>query len=92
MLPATIKIPSFGVLWLGSAGFATIRQSFLFYYKFIGVSWKNARGGSGTVVGTTDWSSLDLPIAIGDNGIDLTAEDTAENLAMRFVMVFRSTF
>ena len=44
------------------------------------VTWSNDRGGSGTCTGTTEWSASDVPLAIGQNVIKVTARDAAGNV------------
>ena len=43
------------------------------------VTWVNDRGGSGTCVGTANWSTSDVTLALGTNQISILALDTAGN-------------
>lgn len=43
------------------------------------VTWSNSRGGSGTAVGTTNWSISDIPLSEGQNVITITATDQYGN-------------
>lgn len=45
-----------------------------------GVTWVNARGGSGTATGTTSWSIPTVTLLAGSNVITVTASDAAGNL------------
>lgn len=45
----------------------------------ISVKWSNSRGGSGSCIGTTDWSYNDIPLKIGANVITVTAIDSFGN-------------
>jgi hypothetical protein len=55
------------------------------------VTWTNARGGSGTASGTTNWSAT-VPLLSGDNVITVTAVATGGGTISRTVSVnFRPT-
>ena len=43
------------------------------------VTWSNDRGGSGTAVGTINWSVSGIVLQSGDNVITVTARDAANN-------------
>jgi hypothetical protein len=43
------------------------------------VSWRNDRGGTGTAIGTTNWSIASVPLQRGSNVITVTARDAAGN-------------
>lgn len=43
------------------------------------VTWTNDRGGSGTCVGTTNWSASGITLGMGVNVITVTASDAAGN-------------
>jgi|GEM_PF-2439780 len=43
------------------------------------VTWTNDRGGSGTAVGTSDWTVAGIALQEGDNIITVTASDAAGN-------------
>ena len=45
------------------------------------VAWSSNRGGSGTAVGTTNWSVSTIPLAVGENVITVTATDRTGNTA-----------
>ncbi len=51
-----------------------------------GVSWTNARGGSGTATGTTAWSAA-VPLVGGSNGLAFTARDAAGRTTTRTLTV-----
>jgi hypothetical protein len=43
------------------------------------VAWKNSRGGSGVLVGTTQWQADSIRLSYGTNIITITATDAAGN-------------
>lgn len=43
------------------------------------VSWTNDTGGEGTASGTDNWQANDIPLALGNNKITITALDDAGN-------------
>lgn len=51
------------------------------------VRWSNSRGGSGTAIGTTNWSVSSISLAEGDNVITVTAVDSAGNETTRSLTV-----
>lgn len=55
------------------------------------VTWKNlGTGATGTALGTTAWSELAVPVAIGGQTIRVTATDTAGNTATTQLQVVRN--
>jgi hypothetical protein len=53
------------------------------------VSWINSTGPSGTATGTTNWSTGDIPLMVGDNRITIRAKDAAGNIGWRALVVTR---
>jgi hypothetical protein len=45
------------------------------------ISWTNARGGSGTAIGTSSWSASGIALLPGANLLTVTARDAANNTA-----------
>ena len=43
------------------------------------VAWRNDRGGSGTCMGTTNWTCSGITLSSGMNNITVTADDAAGN-------------
>lgn len=55
------------------------------------VSWSNDTGGEGTAAGTESWDTGDIVLALGDNRITITAEDTAGETAAETITVNRES-
>ncbi len=53
------------------------------------VSWSNSTGPSGTANGTTNWSTGEIPLLVGDNRITIRAKDAAGNVGWRALVVTR---
>lgn len=53
------------------------------------VSWTNSTGPSGTANGTTNWSTGEIPLLVGDNRITIRAKDAAGNVGWRALVVTR---
>ncbi len=53
------------------------------------VSWTNSTGPAGIANGTTNWSTGDIPLLVGDNRITLRAKDAAGNAGWRALVVTR---
>ena len=53
------------------------------------VSWTNSTGPSGIANGTSNWSTGDIPLLVGDNRITIRARDAAGNVGWRALVVTR---
>jgi len=53
------------------------------------VSWTNSTGPSGIASGTTNWSTGEIPLLVGDNRITMRAKDAAGNVGWRALVVTR---
>jgi len=53
------------------------------------VSWSNSTGPSGIATGTTNWSTGEIPLLVGDNRITIRAKDAAGNVGWRALVVTR---
>ncbi|NOZ52220.1 MAG: hypothetical protein GXP08_03590 [Gammaproteobacteria bacterium] len=51
------------------------------------VTWSNDAGGTGSAIGTTNWSYTDLELSPGSNVITITAKDAANNIANDVITV-----
>ena len=51
------------------------------------VTWSNSRGGSGTAIGTTNWSVAGIALQSGTNVIQVNARDAAGNTKTDSVLV-----
>ncbi len=56
------------------------------------ISWVNDRGGSGVATGLTNWSVADVPLAIGDNSIVVTAKDLSGKTGQDEIVVTYNEF
>jgi hypothetical protein len=53
------------------------------------VTWSSSNGYSGEAVGTSSWTTGDIPLLIGTNVIVIKARDSAGNVGSRTVVVTR---
>jgi len=75
----TITSPTSGVLYKASGASLTVAGTASDNVGVTRVSWTNFLGGSGTAVGTTNWSIAGIPLKTGNNLIVVTARDAAGN-------------
>ena len=54
------------------------------------VTWSSSTGGSGTAIGTANWTTGPIPLYVGMTTIMIYATDTAGNQAWRSITVTRS--
>ena len=55
------------------------------------ISWANNRGGEGVANGTDSWQTASTSLALGENKITVTAEDTAGATTSRSIVVNRES-
>jgi hypothetical protein len=55
------------------------------------VSWTNESGSSGSASGSTNWTVQGIPLVMGENAIDVTAQDAGANRTTDRIVVTRQT-
>jgi hypothetical protein len=55
------------------------------------VSWANNRGGKGVANGTDSWQTASIQLALGENKITITAEDTAGATTSQSIVINRES-
>jgi YD repeat-containing protein len=83
----TIEVPTAAGVYTTSAATLDLSGTAIDDVAVAGVTWSNDRGGSGTAVGTANWSVLGIPLQLGVNVLTVTATDTVGKTAVGTLMV-----
>jgi hypothetical protein len=81
--PPTVAItsPTGGATYTSPSAAITLSGTASDANGIAAVTWSNNRGGSGTALGTTNWSTSAITLQLGSNVITVTARDAAGNLS-----------